>query len=150
MHKINFNKSFTLVCLLLGFQLLVCPQISGQQVRQNSTVDANDPAQGDSFRDPFDAAKRRNLVPNTAQESNQDFKNFLAQLIEFKVLALVENESRQRLAFIKLPSEEIISVSENDRITLQDPDKGIKLVDVVGITPVHMVVNIDSQEIIIR
>ena len=81
-----------------------------------------------------------------AQTKNPIFKD----LIKTQVLVLAENEIGERLAFIKLPMGEVLSVKENDSFSIQSSDLGINTVEVVKISDISMLVRVDRSEMILR
>lgn len=102
------------------------------------------------MRDPFSAANREMGLPiysvTPAQTKNPIFKD----LIKTQVLVLAENEVGERLAFIKLPMGEVLSVKENDSFSIQSSDLGINTVEVVKISDISMLVRVDRSEMILR
>ena len=138
------------VCLLFGAQLNLYAQTnntnpSKQSDRSSVKVPAPKP-----MRDPFSAANREMGLPiysaTPAQTKNPIFKD----LIKTQVLVLAENEIGERLAFIKLPMGEVLSVKENDSFSIQSSDLGINTVEVVKISDISMLVRVDRSEMILR
>mgnify|MGYP001296278066 FL=1 len=138
------------VCLLFGSQLSLYSQTnktipSKQSDQSNEKVPVQKP-----MRDPFSAANREMGLPiysaTPAQTKNPIFKD----LIKTQVLVLAENEVGERLAFIKLPMGEVLSVKEDDSFSIQSSDLSINTVEVVKISDISMRVRVDRSEMILR
>ena len=150
MKSPTHNFLIVTVFLLLGSQLSLYAQTNKTNPSKQSDRPSDKVPALKTMRDPFSAANREMGLPiyraTPAQTKNPIFKD----LIKTQVLVLAENEVGERLAFIKLPMGEVLSVKENDSFSIQSSDLGINTVEVVKISDISILVSVDRSEMILR
>ena len=150
MKSPTHNFLIVTVFLLLGSQLSLYDQTNKTNPSKQSDRPSDKVPALKTMRDPFSAANREMGLPiyraTPAQTKNPIFKD----LIKTQVLVLAENEVGERLAFIKLPMGEVLSVKENDSFSIQSSDLGINTVEVVKISDISILVSVDRSEMILR
>ena len=150
MHIHKILPSLIGILFISHLQPLLQAEIANTQLPKDSVISEAEPTPKETLRDPFSAASQNMGLPIYSATTKINNNPIFKDLIQTEVLALAENQSGERLAFIRLPMGEILSVKENDSFSMQSSDLGINTIQVQTISDINIVVTVDRSEMILR